>query len=174
MNRGAKEKDQEFEAVYNKYFSAIFHYVQRRIVIREEAEDLTAEVFTQVWKHWADYDSERCPIGAWLYIVAANRLKNYYRDRNDSIPFEEEYMQDEPAKDGEIGEAVRLMELRENVKNALESLSERERSIIILKYLKDDSNTQIAKRLGLSDVNVRVISTRALKKMKKYFDESVQ
>lgn len=54
---------------------------------------------------------------------------------------------------------------------ALETLSEKEKQIILLRYFKDFTQTQIAKRLGISQVQVSRIEKKVLEQMRKKIGE---
>ena len=52
------------------------------------------------------------------------------------------------------------------LKKAIESLDEREQKIILLRYYKDKTQSEIAKELGVSQVQVSRIEQSTLKKLK--------
>ncbi len=163
----------DFEEVYREHYRPVFAYVHKHLSIEADAEDLTASVFTMAWRAWDRYDPEKCPIRAWLYIIASNLLKNHYRDRKEHLSLDnEETAAAVQVRDDSFEEAQKLMALREVLAEAIEILEERERTIIINRYFCDMSNAELAKRLGLSEGNVRVIATRAMKKMRAYLEKN--
>ncbi len=164
----------DFEAAYRENYLPVYNYIHKHIVIEADAEDLTANVFVMAYKAWDRYDPERCPVRAWFYIIASNLLKNFYRDQEKhkedrSLDSEDSLPSDEPGDDS-FAEAQRIMALREVIAEAVEILDEREKQIVINKYFHDMTNAELSKALMISEGNVRVISTRALKKMKKYLE----
>ena len=57
------------------------------------------------------------------------------------------------------------------LKNALKSLDERERKILILRYFRDKTQSEIAKYFGLSQVQISRIESKIIKKLKLQFEE---
>ncbi len=164
---------ESFETIYREHYKQVYLYIRRHVSNEADAEDLTAVVFAQTWKAWESYDPDRCPIRAWLYIIAGNLLKNYYRDAKSTLSLDDESLAGTNAGLAElqcdsIRDTQELMELREQLVGTLKVLDERERVIIVNKYFFDMKNRELADRLGISEGNVRVISTRALKKMQEY------
>ena len=164
----------DFEEAYRENYLPVYNYIHKHITNEADAEDLTANVFVMAYKAWDRYDPERCPVRAWFYIIASNLLKNFYRDQEKhkedrSLDSEDSLPSDEPGDDS-FAEAQRIMALREVIAEAVEILDEREKQIIINKFFHDMTNAELSKALMISEGNVRVISTRALKKMKKYLE----
>ena len=165
----------DYEEAYRENYLPVYNYVHKHVLNIADAEDLTANVFVMAFNAWDRYDPSRCPVRAWFYIIASNLLKNFYRDqekhRNDqSLDSEDPAASYEPGDDS-FTEAQRIMALREVVAEALEALDEREKQVVINKYFHDMTNSDLSKALMTSEGNVRVISTRALKKMRKYLEE---
>lgn len=71
-----------FEAVYDRYFDPVFRFVYYRTGNREAAKDLTADIFLKVYRKFSDYDPKKGSFEVWLYTIAGNRVKDYYRKKN--------------------------------------------------------------------------------------------
>lgn len=161
--RGVKP---DFEAVYERYYFDIFRYVSKRLDNRQDAEDLTAEVFVYCYSHYDKYDPEKSSLSTWLYLVTNSRLKNHYRDKRAWVDMEE--VEGFLFAEGEeLERAVYLEQLRAQLANALEELPEKQRKAVILRYFKEREYSQIAKALDTTEGNVRVILSRALDKLEK-------
>ena len=156
----------DFTAIYDEYYQRIFRYVRKHLSNLADTEDLTAEIFLAVYKYLPNYDSNRCPFAAWMYMIASSRLKNFYRDRKEVYALDNVDLEIGNGSIDYCSQAIEIMGNREILQHALEKLTEREREIIISKYFLNKDNSEIALALGLSQVNVRVISTRALKKLR--------
>lgn len=154
-----------FEEVYELYFRKIYYYVCKHIPHRQDCEDITADVFLSAFRNWNNYDETRCPLAAWLYLIASNRLKNYYRDKKKTSSLNDERISYNLEDKDYCDEAERIIDGRKLLAELLKSLNDRERKLIINKYFVGLSNEELAKRLEISSNNVRVICSRALKKM---------
>ena len=165
-------KDMDFEQVYNKYYSSIYLYIFKRIKRAAEAEDLSNEVFYACLKSFDKYDSSKSSIVTWLFVITNNKLKNYYRDRKIAVSLNDDDNPIELPYDEDFDSAIYVTDIRKVLHLGLSSLPERERTIIILKYFHHLKSEEIASRLNLSAVNVRVILNRSLNKIKDYLNKN--
>lgn len=67
-----------FNALYARYFGRIYGFMQARLRNRADAEELTQEVFTAVFRSAAGYGDRATPL-SWIYGVARNTLLNHLR-----------------------------------------------------------------------------------------------
>lgn len=148
-----------------RYRSELLSYLRRHIGSMDDAEDLCQEVFLSCYKHSDSFDPSRCDEHAWLYIIARNRLKNYYRDKKTFDNIDD---MDYELTDGlNITEqTVLLTELREELAKVLKKMDERSRSIIIMRFFENKSHKEIAEILNMKEGSVRMAQQRALQKMR--------
>ena len=152
------------EHLIDEYSSGLLRYIKQHVHTTEDAEDILQDVFLSVYEHAAEFDPERCNEQAWLYIIAKRKIVSYYRQykTDDSIDAMEDY--EIPGVDS-MAQATHLMGCRQAVGKALSTLDERARKIVVMKYFEDLTGDEIAKRMGLTPSNVRVILSRAMDKM---------
>lgn len=150
-----------------KYSDGLFRFLSMHTECREDAEDLMQDIFASCYKARDNFDSSRCSEQAWIFVLAKNRLKNYYRDKKKLVSLDSfEYEQEDPVD--YMAQAVHIMRCREIAAEVIGKLDERSRQIIILRFFEEKSHEEIGEILGLSTGNVRVIQGRALKKMEEY------
>ena len=154
-----------FEEFYEKNQLNVFRYICKRIGMTEDAKDLTSEIFLACYKNYEKYDPTRSSLNSWLYVIVNNRLKNFYRDKKMHEPIDAHIDSLALSYDDDMGKAAYLDELRDILADALELLPERSRQIIVMKYFDERSSEDIADILGLTPVNVRVITSRAIKQL---------
>lgn len=155
--------------------------VLRRYTESEEtARDLLQETFFQALRSLPDFRGES-KLTTWLYSIAKNvALARYRKDKRRS-PLEEEALTRVAARDGEGGvpsghaawnPADQAVQSEETalMRAALKELSDNYREIIELRDLKELSTKEVADRLGLSRVNVRVRLHRARQKLEGVLD----
>lgn len=162
--RGSAAKP-AFETLYEEYYTKILFYIYKRIGNREDAEDLAGEVFLYAYDHYGGFNPEKCAVSTWLYIIVNSRVKNYYRDHRShaDISALENLLPD----DGdELERAVWLEQLRAGLREAVDSLPERQREVIVMKYFQNRSHKEIAAAIHTSEGNTRVILSRALDRLK--------
>ena len=162
-------KEQWINHLMQEHSESLLRFLSSHTDSREDAEDLLQDIFTNCYKAQDRFDKSKCSEVAWLFILARNRLKNYYRDKKPSVSLDAIELEQKDPKDY-IQQAVHLMHCREVAAEVLETLDERSRNIILLRFFEEKSHEEIAKILNLSAGNVRVIQSRALKQMEAYIN----
>lgn len=66
-----------FEAVYRQHFASVFRMAVSVVGRRDVAEDLVAEAFLELHKHFATIKVAELP--AWLFVVVRNRARDHWR-----------------------------------------------------------------------------------------------
>src|SRR5258708_32562026 len=81
-----------FGDVYEHYFEIVYAYVARRVRIRPEAEDMTAEVFRKALQSLARFKWTGAPFAAWLFRIASNMIADRGKRaaREGNIPGDED------------------------------------------------------------------------------------
>lgn len=154
-----------------EYSDGLFRFLSLHTECREDAEDLMQDIFASCYKTRERFDSSRCSEQAWIFILAKNRLKNYYRDKKKLVSLDSfEYEKEDPVD--YMAEAVHIMRCREIAAEVIQSLDERARQIIVLRFFEEKSHEEIGNMMGLTTGNVRVIQGRALKKMEEYLKQN--
>ena len=156
--------EEQKNELYLNYAGKVRGYFQSRINDPETSEDLCAEVFLKVYEKLDTYDETKASLSTWIFTIARNRLTDFYRTRrvHGEIP--------ETLASGEdIEEDLCRDEMLETLADALETLDERGRDIIILRYYSGMTLKAIAERLGISYAYVKVLHNKALSAMRNYF-----
>ncbi len=170
MDEMQGSRKERLEVLYREQHDNIVHYIYRKILNWDDAEDIAQDVFMSCCRYIDRYNEEKCSLSAWMYVIANNRLKNYYRDKKVHLDIDQ-YSELLPDKDMDLErQAVYLQMCRDMAADALAGLSERSRQVVILTYFKQHSSKEISAELGISPGNVRVILNRALNKMQKILD----
>ena len=163
-------EDADFDVIYQEYAEMIYKFLMRMCNDKNLAEDLMQDVFTSCYKALDRFDSSKCSEVAWLFIIAKNRLKNYFRDKKSNISLDAMPVEQRDPKDV-IAQSMHLMHCREVTAEALKILDDRSRKIILLRFFEEKSHDQIAEIMNLSTGNVRVIQSRALNQMEEYLSK---
>lgn len=162
----------KFEDFYTENYSKVYRYIYKKINSEEDAKDLTGDVFLACYTHYAGYDPAKSSITTWLYVIVNNKLKNYYRDKKSTVPFDEKIDENAVLYEDYGEEIVYLQNCRDMLADAISSLPPKNQMIVILKFFGDKQSNEIAAITNMSPINVRVTLTRALKKIKNYFIEN--
>jgi RNA polymerase sigma-70 factor, ECF subfamily len=154
---------EDFAAAYEAHVWDVFGFFAYRTGNRSDAEDLTQQTFEKALRAWTRFDPERAPLGAWLMAIARNVLIDHYRadrtDRHNPIDRQPESALGTEGDPTDLGIAP-------NLSRALETLSDRDREVIALRFGADLSGRQIAELTGLGLANVQQILSRSLRKLR--------
>jgi RNA polymerase sigma-70 factor (ECF subfamily) len=151
-----------FSFIYEKNVTRIYNYIFYRIGFEADAEDLTARVFHRAFGHIEKYQEKGVPFTAWLYRIAHNLTANWYRDtqRRKEISLEDQL--DLPHH-GELPERqVERTQEKEILMKAIRRLPPERQQLILLKYLEDLTNGEIAVIMGRTEGAIKSLYHRSL------------
>lgn len=157
-----------FGEIYDLYFLQIHKYVAYRVA-HEQVEDMVANVFVKAWTKIKKYHKGSQPFSSWLFRIAHNSVIDHYRTYRQHYELEERI-----ADDHERMNPQHLVEKSldgERVHRALKKLDSNYQEVILLKYMNELSNKDIAQVLKTSESNVRTLQFRALKKLRTLLEE---
>lgn len=146
--------EQQIEQLYNP----IFLYVKKRVNIKEDAEDLTQDVFFKLSK---SDNSNIDSIKSWVYTIAKNTITDYYRKKKTFTTEIEDIAFENENDDENAG-----LELSKCVVEYINKLPEEYRSIMTLSELEEIPQKEIAELLDMNYVTVRSKVQRGRKKLK--------
>jgi RNA polymerase sigma-70 factor, ECF subfamily len=152
----AQNEPARFAELYEQNFARIYTFFARRVANREEAQDLTAEVFHQALASIKNFKWQGAPFVAWLYGIAANVLSRYWRRQGRDPSAEIDALSD--AGDG-IERSVLLGQL-------VASLLPDQKQVIIRRFVDQKSIREIAQELGRSEGAIKQLQLRALENLR--------
>ena len=150
-----------FSYLYEQNVKRIYNYIYYRIGSEADAEDLTARVFHRAFGHINKYVEKGVPFTAWLYRIAHNLTANWYRDtqRRREVSLEDHI--DLPVQ-GELPErTIEKNQEKEILLTAIRRLPADRQELILLKYLEDLSNGQIAIIMGRTEGAIKSLYHRS-------------
>jgi len=155
---------QEFQTLYQEKFGLIYRYVLSKVGNREEAEDLTSEIFLKAVR---SIDQKRSPqsIQTWLYQITRTTLADYWRayyrkltsSLDESLEAGWEVSVEEESTPRSSIQAYQVQRL-------LEALPEHYREVLTCRFLLNLSVKATALKMGRTVANVKVLQFRALKR----------
>jgi RNA polymerase sigma-70 factor (ECF subfamily) len=158
------------EDVYEAYAEQIYKFVYFKLGNREDAEDITSQVFIKAANSLDTTQDERTKV-AWLYQVARTTItdhwRQYYKGPASSLDQMEEATPLHLAADPLIvgGEEVEETSgAAEKVLGILNALPDNYRSVLEYRFLKGYSLKETAEAMGVTEANVKVLQHRALQK----------
>lgn len=140
-----------FEALYDRYSSAVFGLALRMLGNREQAEEAVQEIFWRIWQRAQSFDPNRS-FAPWLFGIAHNYSIDELRRRR--VRPQPVYEDDEHPilsaipDDTDVGATALLGEQRRIVLDALQELPNEQRQALELAYFGGLTQQEIADRLG--------------------------
>ena len=133
----------------------VYRALRRQGIAGADAEDLAQEVFLVMWRRWADYDPAR-PLRPWLLGITFRVAHDHRRRRQREVPsgFIEHVPDDDRAS---VDEQVALARVRALVREALGTLDDNQRAVMILHELDGLAMPEIA---GTLEVPVTTLYSR--------------
>jgi RNA polymerase sigma-70 factor (ECF subfamily) len=153
-----------FGSLVNKYQNTIYSYLLKVCQSKEDAEDLTQEVFIKVYNNLYKFNY-KCKLLTWIFKIAINTFKTEYRKRKKLFVLESDevlaYMSCDISDFPE-----QIYERKETLKEAVDMLNKldfEQKNALLLKYVHDFSHKEIGQILGISEAAVKMKVYRAKK-----------
>jgi RNA polymerase sigma-70 factor (ECF subfamily) len=159
-----------FALLVDKYKARIFALVYAKVGQFQDAEDLTQEVFINAYKklstlrRWDQFYP-------WLYSIAVNRCKDFHRDKKrriDTVPLAD------PSENHRADMEAHADKLKnEQLHDALATLPEIYRQVLVLRYMAGMKSKEIAQTLRVSPNTINQRLMRAREKLKTVLNEEM-
>ncbi len=160
LENARRLEEPALSTLVKKSYPFVFRYFYYRSVTREDAEDLTSEVFVRVVN---SIKGQRGYFPAWLISIARNLLTDYYRKRGKSRETSLEDVE-EPFSDPDKNENDTLR--ANEVRQMLDFLTDEQKEVIILRFIEGNSNEEAARIMNKSVGAIKGLQFRALSALK--------
>ena len=154
----AQRDSRRFAEIYERNFHCVYAYVVRRVQNREEAEDITSEVFHQALAKIKSFEWRGVPFAAWLVRIAANTIADRWkwvaRESSDPIPDDVE-----DTNWDDLEQRAALFQLVEN-------LPADQRRVVEMRFVEQKSIREIAQEIRRTEGAVKQLQFRALEKLR--------
>jgi len=146
----------KFRLIVEFYQNPIFNYVYRITGDREEAKDITQEIFLKAYRSLGQYN-HAYKFSSWLFRIATTVSISYLRKKKPIfLPFDEGLQYDTVSSRGSPEEVCENHETSSQVHEAIQLLPRKYRLILVLKYINEFSCQEIAQTL---DTNIKNVET---------------
>ncbi len=153
--------------IYEKYQSKVFGYLYGKTNSQQDAEDLCADVFVKVYAKLDSFDENKASLSTWIFHITRNTLFDFFRKGRSTVELDENIPQE-----GDFSEDICREEALEALADALESLPERERNIVLLHYYKRIPLKTIAEQLDLSYSYTKLLHNQSVEKIRKKLERT--
>ena len=164
---------QEFSSVVAKCRPQIFRFLLASTRDVDLAETLTQECFLKAHRNWASFRGESSAM-TWLMRIAINLQKDHWRNRrmqfwrqtrSNAVDLDEasEWL---PSGETSVEQQLLAREQVGKVWRSVKGLSERQRTVFLLRYVEEQELSEIARATGLSEGTVKAHLSRALARVR--------
>ncbi len=157
------QRQTEFESLLRSHQGIVFKIANTYCWHPDERADLVQEIIAQVWRAWPRYDASRT-FSTWMYRIALNVaisfVRKEVRHREVTVPFDGA-VHDAVAVTGSDVERDRLQRLQ----RFIERQAPLDRALLLL-YLEEKSQREIAEILGITPTNVSTKINRLKQKIR--------
>jgi RNA polymerase sigma-70 factor (ECF subfamily) len=151
----AKQGDREaLRFLYVHYADHVYGYVASIVRDEHEAEDVTQQLFAKLMTALPKYEPREVPFSAWIIRVARNVALDHMRQRR-AIPCDEVRQLDTHTEDDDSSR-MRSLGLRD----ALATLPEEQRQVVVMRHLVGLTPGEIANRLGRTEPSIHGLHHR--------------
>ncbi|MBQ7999880.1 MAG: RNA polymerase sigma factor [Ruminococcus sp.] len=153
--------------LYQKYHRELYLYLYSLCKNREITEDLLQETFLRACLSLSENHTN---MRAWLYMVARNLFLNLTKKEKSKLDIEQ--LRDVSAEDADVPQQIIEQERTRLLYEALQCLDRMKREVLVMQYFGSLSQKEIAAVLRLSPENVRVLSFRGKREIRKIMEAS--
>jgi RNA polymerase sigma-70 factor, ECF subfamily len=146
--------EQAMAQLYDRYSSIVYSVALRVLGDTGSAEDVVQDVFMQLWRNPAAFDSSRGSLPAWLAVIARNRAIDAIRKRHPEDDIAETIVSIEPDL---VGEAERARAI-DKVRGTLGTMPAPQRDALELAFFEGLTHSEIAAKTGepLGTIKTRI------------------
>ncbi len=156
LSRTAQGDHGAFEAVYDQVAPAVFGMVRRVVRDPNLSEEVTQEVFIEIWRTASRFNASKGSPIAWVATIAHRRAVDRVRAEQRSADRDRRAASPEVAYD-EVAESAEHNLDIERVRHCLKRLTDLQREAVTLAYYRGYTYREVA---GLLGVPAGTVSTR--------------
>lgn len=152
--------DEAMNNLISGYYQSIFAFFYKNTSNYHQSKDLTQEVFIKMVAGISKY-RPKTPFKNWLFTIASNHLKNYYRTLSrhpECVEITDEYIT--------MTNDISDVGVETDIKSALSHLPPEQREAVILRYYNEFSIKEISRITGAMETTVKARIRYGLEKLK--------
>jgi len=168
LQRAQALEEQALAEIYDRWNAGLYKYSLRLLGQADLAEECVAETFSRFLKALKDERGPRDYLQAYLYRIAHNWITDFYRSNPDLVVSLDPDLKAD--HDTEPARAVYQEMERQDLRAALMKLTADQRQVIMLKFIEDWDNEDIAAALNKPVGAVKSLQHRALNSLRRHIN----
>jgi len=170
VKRAIRGDSSAFGTLYDHYQAAIYRFVAVKVGRREEAEDITHQVFLSAWQNVRGYKHRGHPFSSWLYQIARNQVIDFYRAQKNEVSLDK-FDPESFVLPASVHLDLSVKLEMEKVHGAIKQLKVDYQDVIIMRFVEDISLKETAAILRKTEGAVKLLQHRAVRELKKILGE---
>lgn len=171
----AKAQTDALNRLYDRYNRLVFSVALAMLGDHAVAEEVTLDVFVQVWQRASTYRPEQAKVRTWLIAITRHHAIDILRMQKSRVEenivnWDKVSLQNGPPAHG-LEENVQISLQRKHVREALADLPADQREALVLAYFRGYTQSQIAEALKQPLGTVKTRIRLAMQKLKKLLEE---
>ncbi|HLP51509.1 MAG TPA: sigma-70 family RNA polymerase sigma factor [Chitinophagales bacterium] len=167
----AQANRDKFQPLYEKYYTQILKFVYQRVTTKDDAYDITQQVFLQAMLSLNKYELRGFPFSSWLYRIAINELNQAFRknEKQRGVNLEEKHLKDivEEMNEGGVEEKESIL------LDALTGLDEEDFQLVEMRFFEKRAFKEIGEILSITEANAKMKLYRILDKLKPILEKKM-
>jgi RNA polymerase sigma-70 factor (ECF subfamily) len=151
--------DREYNVCVTQYADNVYRFIVKNLRHEEDARDVVQTAFEKMWRNRDEVDAAKSK--SYLFTVAYHQMIDHIR-KVKRIQLREEFSAESRIQDKPVNNLKKILE------QALQQLSETQRSLVLLKDYEGYSYDEIGQITGLNPSQVKVYLHRARVQLKDY------
>jgi len=163
----AQREPAAFGLLYERYIDRVYAYIYHRVGNTQDTEDLTARTFYRALDKLHTYEDRGLPFSAWLFRIAHNLVANWHRDRGRRRFLSLDKLWSHSREGDTPEERVEQAERHEALWEAIDSLPDDRRNLLLYKFSSRLSNLEIGELMDKSESAIKSLYFRTLAALRK-------
>ncbi len=151
--------EREYNECVNLYADNVFRFIVKNLRHEEDARDIVQTAFEKLWRNRDIVETEKSK--SYLFTVAYNQMIDHIR-KVKRIQLKDDFSADARVQTYQVNN------LKKNLQEALNQLSDTQKSLVLLKDYEGYSYEEIGQIMGLNESQVKVYLHRARLTLRNY------
>lgn len=151
--------EREYNECVKLYADNVYRFILKNLRNEEDAKDIVQSAFEKMWANRVQVDNEKCK--SFLFTVAYNNMIDHIR-KTKRIVLKDDF------KESALGSGGQQQNAKRVLNEALNKLSQTQRSLVMLKDYEGYNYAEIGKITGLNESQVKVYLHRARLQLRAY------
>lgn len=167
-----KTRHDAFHQLIKKYQERIYWHVRKMVIVHEDADDLTQDIFIKVYNHLEGF-KQNSQLFTWIYRIATNECLSFLKKKRTRFFIPIHDVEGELSNKIESESIVDGNEIEIKLQKALLTLPEKQRLVFNMKYFDELKYDQISEILGTSVGGLKASYHHAVKKLEVYLENEI-